>query len=274
LGQRLASSEVAAVAGTVEWRERFGAFASDATFRALAQGDVDRVVTWRTTALVRIVRGAEIGASVPWVLSYRAFGGVTDSGGGLGDIRAGGRLTVLPVDVASLVPGVFATLSTTIPSGRPPASARGALQADAVGQGASEISPGIEIEENVLDHAFLLATASVGVFGRETVGARSIDRAPRVVTSLVGGPTFDGGSVGAGVELEREEPPTSSTDRTAPARLRIEPVASALVRLTPDLALSLAARSSLPVDGAGTSDVASVTASAGLRIGVLDEAWR
>ncbi len=266
LGQRLASGELAAGTFTLEHRERFGGFDGDGSYAGLSSGDADRSTQVRLAVAAQIVEGAELGVAVPAVVSYRSLGGLEDAGGGVGDITAAARLTVLPLDASSFVPGVWITQAVVVPTGVPVDRTSGPLAADATGQGAPEIRGGVELQESILGEGFVLAAASLGWFGRTSTDGVTAQRAPRLLLSAAGGPTFGFGTFAVGVEHEREGAPDVSGRSDAEGRHLVTPFVSGVVHASDLVDVVFALRSALPVTGAGQNEIAAVTANGGVRL--------
>ncbi|NUO48944.1 MAG: hypothetical protein HOV80_08825 [Polyangiaceae bacterium] len=266
LGQRLASGEAASATLSAKYRERFGSFGGSERYASLQSGDAERGGEARVSVAARIVEGAEIAASVPFVVTHRSFGGLDDTGGGAGDLTAAARLTVLGLDAASWVPGVWVTQTVVVPTGVSFDRAEGPLAADATGQGAPELRGGVEIEESIAGEGFLLGTVGLGWFGRTSFGGESTQRGARLVAAIAGGPIFDFGSFAAGVEHEREAAPYFEGRGEGESRHLVTPFVSGMVHAAATADIVFAIRSALPLDGAGRNEIAELSTTAGLRL--------
>jgi hypothetical protein len=266
LGQRLASGEAASATLSTKYRERFGSFGGSERYASLHPGDAERGAEVRVSVAARIVEGAELAASMPFVITHRSFGGLDDTGGGAGDLSAAARLTVLGLDAASWVPGVWITQTVVVPTGVSFDRSEGPLAADATGQGAPELRGGVEIEESIAGEGFLLGTLGLGWFGETSVGGASTQRGARFVAALAGGPLFDFGSFAAGVEHEREAAPYFEGRGDGEGRHLVTPFVSGLIHAAASADVVFAIRSAVPLDGAGRNEIAEVSVNAGLRL--------
>src|SRR6185436_15271509 len=114
LGDRLAASERAALSSALRLRERFGAWGPDGAYVPIGDGDHDRELRLDLSWLVRVGAALQIGASVPAIVTWRAVGGISSSGGGLGDVTALARYDVVPPTGRGAIPGVALTFASTI----------------------------------------------------------------------------------------------------------------------------------------------------------------
>jgi hypothetical protein len=266
LGQRLASTEAASVTLSAKYRERFGSFGGSERYASMERGDAERGGEARVSVAARIVEGAELAASVPFVITHRSFGGLDDTGGGAGDLSAAARLTVLGLDAASWVPGVWVTQTVVVPTGVAFDRAEGPLAADATGQGAPELRGAVEIEESIAGEGFLLGTIGLGWFGRTSVDGASTQRGARLVAAIAGGPIFDFGSFAAGVEHEREAAPYFEGRGDGESRHLVTPFVSGMVHAAALADIVFAVRSAVPFDGAGRNEIAELSVTTGLRL--------
>ncbi len=118
---------------------------------------------------------------------------------------------------------------------------------------------------------FARLEGSVGFFVPQTIRTATVARAPRLTVSAVVGPSFPWGSLGVGVTHEAEGAPLTSPERDAePARRRTELGVFSAFPFGRRFSLLAQVRSPLPVDGFGSQEEASLSASVAARFAMLD----
>lgn len=89
----------------------------------------------------------QLAAIVPFVQTRRQADGVSDFGGGFGDINFSGRYDFLYAGQSRYIPGVAVLAGVTFPTGIPAESASTPLAADITGTGAWQANAGIAVEQ-------------------------------------------------------------------------------------------------------------------------------
>lgn len=108
---------------------------------------------------LRLVSNAQLTLDVPVVQTWRRTPGISEWGGGIGDVIVGGRYDFFLAGQSRWIPGIALLLGATLPTGRPTESARHPLATDATGVGAAQGSLGIALEQRA--GAFLFGATAV-----------------------------------------------------------------------------------------------------------------
>ncbi len=120
---------------------------------------------------IRVWKRAQLAVIVPVLETRRHLTGVTEVGGGIGDVNASARYDFTLAGTSRYWPGVAAFAGLTLPTGTPPDRARRPLATDATGTGALQATVGLGLEQTygpwVLDAnailAFRAARSALGV---------------------------------------------------------------------------------------------------------------
>ena len=267
LGDRLLDAEEAAVSVRLSTRGRTGSFGSDGTFHALPDGARDVEVALAATASVRITPRLELGAETSGKVSFRSQQGENRTGGGMGDVRTHARFAVLKATEDRFLPGIYVVAGALLPTGVPASrSTPGRLSTDVTGQGNAEVLLGCSLEKTYESAVFVRAESSVGFFLPETVDTVAVARAPRLGVGGFVGPVLDPVVVGAGATYEHEAAPPGAPAGTT-GRSKLELVVAGSLDLDVETSLLASLRAALPVADFGTNEIASVSASIGVRFG-------
>jgi hypothetical protein len=120
---------------------------------------------------LRVLNRGQIALLVPMVETRRASGGLSEFGGGIGDINASARYDFTLAGASRVVPGIAALAGLTIPTGTPPdAPNLGPLATGATGIGAFQGTAGLAVEQ-AFGPWLVNATAIVAQRTARTVGA-------------------------------------------------------------------------------------------------------
>ncbi len=90
---------------------------------------------------------AQMALLVPLVENRRAARGISELGGGIGDINLSARYDFLYAGQHRYVPGIGALIGVTFPTGRAPEDATQPLATDATGVGAFQGNAGVAVEQ-------------------------------------------------------------------------------------------------------------------------------
>jgi hypothetical protein len=119
---------------------------------------------------VRVLNRGQIALLVPLVETGRTSGGLSEFGGGVGDINASVRYDFTLAGASRVLPGIAALAGLTIPTGTPPdAPNLGPLATGATGIGAFQGTAGLAIEQ-AFGPWLVNATAIVAQRTARTVG--------------------------------------------------------------------------------------------------------
>ncbi len=144
---RLSLHEVALVGVQTKSSVVFGNFDSHGSWTPNAKGSSEADFEQDFFAAARVLPRAQLALIVPLVETWRTAG-VTDFGGGIGDANVSGRADVVVAGESRYVPGIAFLAGVTLPTGRPPESAKNKLAADATGVGALTGNFGLALEQN------------------------------------------------------------------------------------------------------------------------------
>jgi hypothetical protein len=97
---------------------------------------------------LRVFSDGQVSLLVPFVKTWRDARGISEWGGGLGDINLGGRYDFTHAGEFTTWPGIALLLGITFPSGRAPEAASNLLATDATGIGAFQFTGGIALEQS------------------------------------------------------------------------------------------------------------------------------
>jgi len=270
-GDRLTTGESLAASAGAFVRPRFGSFDRDGRHHGVADGASDVSVGLVGDTIARVTDRFEIGASVEALLNARSSNAVEAVGGGVGDVRARGRVTIVDAGATRYWPGVSTVVGVVVPTGVPSSRSTADLAVDVTGQGSGEVLLGASLDKLWDEVVFARLEGSVGLFAPESVRAAPVVRAPRLTVSAVVGPNFFWGSLGVGVTHEAEGPPLTSPQRGAePSRTRTELGLFSAFPFGRRFSLLAQVRAPLPVDGFGSQEDAAVSASVAARMAVLD----
>lgn len=178
-------------AAGIETRARavFGAFGADGNL-ATSSGDVE--AEQDVFAAARFLERAQAALAIPFLQTRRSVPGLSEWGGGLGDVRASARVELTRAGARPYVPGLALLLGGSAPTGRPADQAAGALAADATGTGTWEGTLGLELEQR-FELAFVTLSAAVSQrTSREALGVAEAF-APRFTVVASAGTVTDGG---------------------------------------------------------------------------------
>ncbi len=267
LGQRLAPMERAAIGASTRFAGRIGSWAADGSFVGTPSGSRDLEARLDLGWIVKPHPRVQVGATLPILLTSRALGEASSTGGGIGDVGVFGRFDVVGVPGSGWLPAIALTLGAQLPTGRPTTSSTDALGADVTGLGAAEIRPGILLEKNWSSSWSAMLGVSVGMRTAFADGrGGSVHLAPRTQIVAATGPTWPGKSVSVGVLYEHEESPSVDGVATpGAARNRTAALAVAGYDVGRSWTLLASAQLDLPIDGLGSNELAAAAGQVGLR---------
>src|SRR5262249_7457597 len=111
----------------------------------------------------------QLSALLPFVETWRRAPGASEGGGDLGDLQLAARVDFTLASPIVRIPGVALALGLTLPTGRPPETARHPLATDATGTGALQSSLSLSVEQ-MFGRVLLNVTGSLGWRSPRTVG--------------------------------------------------------------------------------------------------------
>ena len=149
---RLALHEDIALGLQLKARDDLGAFDDSghyAPFHQRQEQDFEQDLG----ASFRLTRRAQVGAAVPVVETHRVESGLSEWGGGIGDVALNARYDFLSAGEAVRWPGFGLLAGAVFPTGTPSDRAKNPLGTDATGAGTTNVTLGADVEK-VLGHAF------------------------------------------------------------------------------------------------------------------------
>lgn len=146
---RLAVHEDAIVGLSARAAQVFGSFDSNGHYATPPAGSSEQNFEQDAIGALRmpVVERAQLALLVPLVENRRTARGVSEVGGGIGDINLSARYDFLYAGQHRYVPGVGALVGITLPTGRAPEDATQPLATDATGVGAVQGNAGVAVEQ-------------------------------------------------------------------------------------------------------------------------------
>ncbi len=124
-----------------------GSFDGQRAFQPPAPGSLELGVEETALAAARLFTHAQVALAVPFRQTFRAASGLSEVGGGLGDLSLSGRYDFTLAGESSVMPGLAVLAGISLPTGRAPEAARLPLGTDASGTGAFLFSLGVGVEQ-------------------------------------------------------------------------------------------------------------------------------
>src|SRR5262249_45922107 len=133
---------------------------------------------------------------LPLVQAWRKVPGMSDAGGGVGDLQVNARWDATLTGASRIVPGIAVLASLTLPTGLPPESASHPLATDATGTGAIQGGLGLSLEQT-FGPMLVNLTGSVTLHSARTVDGLSTQLGPAFNAFAALGYSFKAGPVAA-----------------------------------------------------------------------------
>jgi hypothetical protein len=171
---RLALHEAALVGLQLKAAGELGSFDAQARYAGSPPGASELDLEQDLFAAVRVFNRAQVAVLVPLVETRRTSQGLSEFGGGLGDINLNLRYDFTLAGASLVVPGIAALAGVTFPTGKPPdAPDLRPLATDATGIGAFQANFGLAFEQ-ALGPWLVNATGIVATRGARTVRSSGI----------------------------------------------------------------------------------------------------
>ena len=187
---RLALHEEAAVGISIRLTDFTSSFDAARAVVPASPGATDVELEEDVLGTLRVLERGQVTVLVPVVETFRHVPGLSNAGGGLGDVNLAGRYDVLSARESAWAPGIAALLGVTVPSGRTPESAHGALAADATGIGAFQLNAGLALEQT-FGHVLINLTGIVSQRTARSVQGLSELLGPQLLALAGGGYAFE-----------------------------------------------------------------------------------
>jgi hypothetical protein len=181
---RLQRHESYGVGLQLRGRGVFGAFGSDGGYASASNGDVE--AAQELFASARVFARAQVALLVPFIETRRRAMNLSETGGGLGDVRFAGHVELTRAGERAYVPGLALLLGGSFPTGTAPDQAELLLASDATGTGAWEGSVGLELDQR-FERLFVTVAAAVAQRASRDVSGVHQSFAPRFLAVASGG---------------------------------------------------------------------------------------
>lgn len=227
----------------------------------------DREYRLEARGMGRVGRHFQYGAIVPVLYTTRGNADSSSTGGGLGDASLLSRWDFVKVGGEGNLPGIAATLSLAMPTGRSPYNSKDALLADVTGAGAWEARPGLALEKSWWTGWYVMAAAGMGFFApfKSDRDVR-IQLGPRVLAFAAAGKGWSNGFGLAGaLSYDRESGPRVDGVRYVAFRARTSAMLFGSYELDDHWQLIASSQWDLPVNKLGRDQLAGLTFGVGVR---------
>lgn len=145
---RLALHEAALAGVQLKAALEYGSFDQLGKYHALSHGASEQDYEQDLFASLRLSTHAQAAVLVPLIETHRRVPGITQTGGGFGDINLNARHDFTFAGASRMVPGIGLLAGLTLPSGTPPDSPNvGVLAAKATGIGAFQGNLALALEQ-------------------------------------------------------------------------------------------------------------------------------
>lgn len=212
---QLTSSESSAVGLRLRVSSLLGSFDAEGGWASSPARTSEEDLGEDLFAVMRLKQRFQVGLVVPFVETFRALPGVSDGGGGLGDLQLSGRWDLTTADDSEEWPGVTLLAGVSAPTGRAAESATHPLATDATGLGSATGLAGLQLEKASGHLLFDLLATVVGQFNRTANGVTQAYGADATV-AFAAGWAFDSGPGLALVGTFRHQGEATLNGRTVP----------------------------------------------------------
>lgn len=145
---RLGVHEDAAVGIVVRGMGVLGSYDAAGRYVASPAGTAELDGEADVVGTLRVLSDAQVTLMVPFVATWRQVVGLSELGGGVGDLNVSGRYDFWHAGQSRWLPGIAVMLGVTFPSGRAPEDAKKPLATDATGVGAFQLTGGVALEQS------------------------------------------------------------------------------------------------------------------------------
>jgi hypothetical protein len=188
---RLSGRDIAGVGLMVTARGELGSFDGSGAFVPSPSRDHEAGFEQRLLAAVQPLHDLQVSLALPFVETFRATPGLSESGGGLGDVSFGARYDFLSAGNERHLPGIAALAAVTAPTGTPVDLAHKPMATDATGQGAWQGALGAAFEYDVNENIVLELFGQLGFRAPRQVGTVREQLAPQGVVSTAAAYVFE-----------------------------------------------------------------------------------
>jgi hypothetical protein len=143
---------------------------------------------------LRVFHRGQVSALLPLLESYRKVPGLSEAGGGFGDLQLAFRWDFTTAGGPLAVPGLALSAGATFPTGRAPEGSDKPLATDATGTGAMQGSLAMALEQSY--HSWLFNVSGTLAFrGARTVGDVHQQQGAQLLAFAAAGYSFDNGAL-------------------------------------------------------------------------------
>lgn len=171
----------------------YGSLDTDGHYVEPSPGAVEIGFEQSLLAVTRISRRLQASMVLPLVETYRSVPGLSEVGGGLGDMTYGLRYDFTEAGHSLMVPGISLLGNLTVPTGMPPEMANNALASDATGAGAAQVGIGLSLDQE-MGHAVIHLAGSATWRAPRPVGETRVQEGIGLLAFGAGGYAFDNGA--------------------------------------------------------------------------------
>jgi hypothetical protein len=190
---RLAPHEDAVMGLQVRAVNIYGSLDAGGRYVEPSPGAVEIGFEQSLLAVARISGRLQASMSLPFVETFRSVPGLSEVGGGLGDMTYGLRYDFIEPGRSLTVPGIAMLGNLMVPTGTPPEMASSALASDATGVGAAQVGVGLSFEHEI-GHAVVNLTGSATWRAPRHIGEIRVQDGIGLLASGAGGYVFDSGA--------------------------------------------------------------------------------
>lgn len=190
---RLALHEDALAGVQVRAADIYGSFDPHRAFVASPSGAAEVDFEEDAIATVRVAKHGQLSALMPIDETWRKASGISEAGGGLGDVQAALRWDFVDPGASLTIPGIAVSFGLTLPTGRAPEDATNTLATDATGTGVFQGAAAIAIEQ-VYGRFLFNVTGSGALRATHTVGGVSDQQGPLFTIFGAAGAAFSNGA--------------------------------------------------------------------------------
>jgi hypothetical protein len=192
---RLQVHESALVGVLVRGTGVTGSFDAKGAFVA-PKGAIEADFEEDLVATLRVLADGQFTVIAPIVETYRHVPGISDAGGGLGDLQVSARWDATYAGASVRIPGIAVLATLVLPTGLPLEQAKHPLSSDATGTGAVQGGLGLSLEQTFGKVLYNL-TGSGTLHTARTVGGVRTQLGPSFNAFAALGYSFDAGPVAA-----------------------------------------------------------------------------
>ena len=173
-----------------------GSFDGGGRFIASPSGVAEADLEQDLIATLRVLTRGQFTVVLPLLETWRHASGISDSGGGVGDIQVNLRWDATDAGASRTIPGVAVLAALLLPTGLPPESATHVLSTDATGAGMVQGTLGLSLEQT-FGKVLVNLTGSTTLHTARTVLGMHTQLGPSFNGFAALGYSFDAGPVAA-----------------------------------------------------------------------------